>query len=700
MRHLTLPHFFVTILICCFFASVLPAQNKDSLVSAYSEASLSRNAGKIYKISSDLGAFYMAQNEDDSAVYYYNIALKNAKTEMQKAEAYTGMARSTLFSNSRFSMNTAKKGLPLVMDTACESKVNLSNAIGIYYSLNGRYDSSLYYYTIALGAAEKMKDEKLINKVKSNLGDLYSYQGTYSIALNYQLETLNYFERVHDSARIISMTINVGNTYNYMNKDNTALLYYMRVYPLLKDKKTRVAGNLFNSIATAYEGLTYKMDEKNPLLAVYNAKQETFLQQSLEVKTALQDSIGLANVLINLGKLSVNRKNNSAGISYYNQGLEIATRLQNTRLVRAVYGELGDVYLDEKLYDKALEMFFGMKVSGERDKDISSRLDGLSGIYSTYAAMGDYKNAYEYLYKYKELLKENNNKETAEKTAEAEAKYKNQENQRINEKLAYENRLNEIAHEKSEHDKKLILIFSGAGALLLIFIFLLFYRNARIRAKAKEEQEITKAVFASEQKERIRISRDLHDNVGTQLSLISNDIEWITHPLKTLSETEKSGKMESIAAASKEVINTLRETIWALNKEEVSFEEFADKLKAHVQKQVKLSKNVQPSFSENLECTIQLNPAEALGLFRICQEAIANSLKYAEGGTLGILLNAREGKYELVISDDGKGFDKQHIDKQNRYGLANMEFRAKEISCTLQIDSSRQSGTSVKIAKI
>ena len=147
------------------------------------------------------------------------------------------------------------------------------------------------------------------------------------------------------------------------------------------------------------------------------------------------------------------------------------------------------------------------------------------------------------------------------------------------------------------------------------------------------------------------------------------------------------------------MINTLRETIWALNKEEVSFEEFADKLKAHVQKQVKLSKNVQPSFSENLDSNIMLGPSEALGLFRICQEAIANSLKYAQSEKLDISLNSSGEKYELIISDHGKGFDKNAIDRDKNYGLANMKFRAEEISCAITIDSSPDKGTIVTIAK-
>lgn len=687
------------LIICSGCSVFLSAQNKDSLYSVYRQAARSHNKDGINKSASALGLLYMNAGQDDSAVFFYNVALNNASTRLEKANAYTGMARSTLFTKPLYSMNTAKKGLPFVMDTVCEAKVNLSNAIGIYYSLNGKYDSALYYYTIALSAAKKMEDEKLIVKVKSNLGDLYSYQGLYGIALKYQLETLSYFERTQDSSRILPTIVNIGNTYNYMTNDSMALAYYMRVYPFLKNKKTRLAGNLFNSIAAAYEGLAFDLKDTDPLFAVYTEKQESFLLQAMSVKQSMDDSIGLANVLINLGKVEVQKKNNRGAISYFNRSLEIANKLQNTRLERAIYGQLGSVYHDEKQYDKALQIFSDMRASGERDKDLSAQYDALSGIYRAYAGKGDYKNAYKALLDFKEMLKQLNNIQTSEKIADAEAKYKNKEKQRENDKLAFDNQLKTIEKEKAEKDKKMILIISCFGLVLTLFIFYLVNRNVRIQAKAKEQQEVTKAIYESEQKERIRISRDLHDNVGTQLSLISNDIEWITHPLKTLTEAEKAEKLELIGSASKEVINTLRETIWALNKEEVSFEEFADKLKAHVQKQTRLTKNVTPSFSENLESTIMLGPPEALGLFRICQEAIANALKYAQSEKLDIAMSTHHDKYKLIIADHGKGFDKSGVELDKNYGLANMKFRADEIACTVDIVSSPEKGTIVTITK-
>jgi signal transduction histidine kinase len=92
----------------------------------------------------------------------------------------------------------------------------------------------------------------------------------------------------------------------------------------------------------------------------------------------------------------------------------------------------------------------------------------------------------------------------------------------------------------------------------------------------------------------------LHDNVGTQLSLISNNIEWVEHPLKAITESEKANKLHFVNQTARDIITTLRETIWALNKEQISIEEFSDKLKAFVQKQLAIYPEIELQFTEHI----------------------------------------------------------------------------------------------------
>lgn len=216
------------------------------------------------------------------------------------------------------------------------------------------------------------------------------------------------------------------------------------------------------------------------------------------------------------------------------------------------------------------------------------------------------------------------------------------------------------------------------------------------QAKAIQALEVQHKI----QLERERISRDLHDNVGTQLSLISKNIEGAIDPSQNISDTERLQNLSAISLTSKEVIFTLRETIWALNKEEISLEELSDKLKAFSQKVFALNRNCHLLFNENItDEKVVLSPSEAIHLFRICQEAITNSLKYANARAIDITINSEKGRYSICISDDGIGFETGITKTTAHYGLENMKFRADEIACDFNIDTMPGKGTKISISK-
>ena len=216
------------------------------------------------------------------------------------------------------------------------------------------------------------------------------------------------------------------------------------------------------------------------------------------------------------------------------------------------------------------------------------------------------------------------------------------------------------------------------------------------QAKAIQALEVQHKI----QLERERISRDLHDNVGTQLSLISKNIEGVIHPSKEISDSEKIQSLSSISLTSKEVIFTLRETIWALNREEISIEELSDKLKSFARKLFERNSHCRLVFDEDIaEPMVILSPSDAIHLFRICQEAITNSLKYADAANMKIGIYSQMGKYRISIEDDGIGFEPGIKKETAHYGLTNMKYRAEEIGCECLIETSPGNGTRISISK-
>ena len=239
------------------------------------------------------------------------------------------------------------------------------------------------------------------------------------------------------------------------------------------------------------------------------------------------------------------------------------------------------------------------------------------------------------------------------------------------------------------------ILLSGIIIAILFGSLIIFIQNLRFRKKRN--------IFEMQQKiqtERERISRDLHDNVGTQLSLINKNLNRLTKPRSEFTDDEKMIKLNSVADSSKGIIDTLRETIWALNKEEITLEELSDKLKVFVNKQITDTDGLAVKFSEeDGNKNINIGPSEALHLFRICQEAISNTLKYANASLLEISIFANQGQYEINIKDNGVGFELDKIETRSHYGLDNLQFRANEISCMLSIKTEPGKGTMVVVQK-
>ncbi len=182
------------------------------------------------------------------------------------------------------------------------------------------------------------------------------------------------------------------------------------------------------------------------------------------------------------------------------------------------------------------------------------------------------------------------------------------------------------------------------------------------------------------QNERERISKELHDNIGTQLSYISSNVDWILEAPVPLKKEEETKRLSVVNSTAKEMIADLRETIWAIKKEAIQLDELADRLKQFIQSQRILRPGIEIFFLEEIENNVRFSPTEALNIFRICQEAIVNSIKHSGAKKLSVIIQSGKSQnFQVVIEDDGKGF-LTNAQFNGHYGLENMRSRAQELA--------------------
>lgn len=194
--------------------------------------------------------------------------------------------------------------------------------------------------------------------------------------------------------------------------------------------------------------------------------------------------------------------------------------------------------------------------------------------------------------------------------------------------------------------------------------------------------------------EKERISQDLHDNVGSQLSIIASNLDNI-HFLAGKQQLSPQ-KIENVNEFVREAMQSLRDTIWATHKENFMLEEFSARVKQYIQKQFQEIENCQ--ILTNFEdIQLQLSSTQALNLFRIVQESLNNIMKHAHATQIIINLHSIKNDNGIVLEviDNGIGFDINQKKDDLHWGLINMQKRASEINGILKIESVK--GTKISI---
>jgi PAS domain S-box-containing protein len=209
------------------------------------------------------------------------------------------------------------------------------------------------------------------------------------------------------------------------------------------------------------------------------------------------------------------------------------------------------------------------------------------------------------------------------------------------------------------------------------------------------ERRILSAVINAEEKERDRVSREIHDGLGPLLSTIKlyvNELE---------DEGNGPGEKKELLTHTNELINEAISSSRSISNNltpRIILDFGLVKAVESFIKKINITQKVKIIF-ENRNINERLDQTFELILYRIITELINNTLKHAEAGKIEICLEILDGTLQVTYMDDGKGFDKELVmrDENSGMGMKNITSRLESINGSLMIHTRPGIGTLIVI---
>ncbi|MFP4845376.1 tetratricopeptide repeat protein [Winogradskyella sp. PE311] len=555
---------------------------------------------------------------------------------------------------------------------------------GIYYDIIGKKDSALLDYDKAYKIANKIDDLDGKASVYNNKGLIYWNSENYNEAMENYLSSLKIFEELGNEKSQASNLNNIGLLLKELERYEESKDYHVRAL------KLRQKTNDIYGIGASYSNLSQMYSSLKMLdsMIIYSHK-------ALKTKLKIGDKRGLGIVYNNLGQEYNLMKQFDSAAYYLKKADKIYEELKFKKLKGSNSAALGSMYFRAKDFKNSIK-YYEVALDLVDKEEMYSQ----SKIYQRLAFSHKYLNQYKSAaFNFENALRVQDSitkKNEVVATQEVFEKYQSAEKQK------------QILIQRADLAEQDLIIqqrnYQIYGLIALAFVlgligYLIYKQQELKNRQLQKENELKDALLKIEtqnklQEQRLRISRDLHDNIGAQLTFIISSLDNLKYGFD-INDKKLNTKLETISEFTSGTIYELRDTIWAMNKSEITFEDLQSRISNYIDKaniaaqnitfQFKIDKSVKPDTS--------FSSIYGMNIYRIIQEAINNSIKYAKASAINVEVSKLVSNLSFKITDNGIGFNENEVTLGN--GIQNMKKRALEINGNLIIESKPDKGSHI-----
>jgi len=547
------------------------------------------------------------------------------------------------------------------------NKVILINKLINEMTHSGNFNEMLDYSNLSLQLAQKLGYKKGEAQAYRLKGISLMNLGAHDDAISNQLLALKTSEKINDLNGIASANNNIGLVYKNELKYSKAIPYHKNAVELFKK-----VGNQ-DYLARTYTNVG---DCYNAISAYDTAM--LFYDSSLAIAIKLENERGIGLVYEVKGNSYYQQKKYSNAIAHYEIASGYSRKYHDSFDIAGLQYYTASSLIQLKQFNKARKKLDSALVFATQNKFIQ----GLQSCYEAYSRLDSSEDNYQSAFRnykrfifYKDSL---TNEEKNVKIAQQVLQYE-YEKKSLREKLIATNTQQRL------NFQKYLLLVGIVGVMVIAWLIIYQYK----------QKQLAKSALALEQS-RTRISRDLHDELGSNLSSIS--MQASVAKRKLLRKEDASDIVEHISTSSQEMVSKMSDIVWSLLSENENATQLIERITNYCAITL-------PDHEINFEVInnlsdhdINIHTETLKELYLIIKEAIHNSLKHSDCKQINIGFSQDQHVFSVRISDNGNGFE---IGKPTRTtggnGLKNMRQRAEKIGAKYKIISDKEKGTTISL---
>lgn len=580
-----------------------------------------------------------------------------------------------LFSSCCFTSLLAQKG-NMVEIASLRTQLDTAKSID--------FDRSLQISRKGYALSKKQNSTGDLAFFASQLGRAFHLKSAMDSALYYHLIALNLFEKMKDEVQKGLILTEIAKVHRKLENHSKALHYY----DLLYEHQVR-SGNK--------EGIAIALNESGVVFEQMGNHQEaqSRFRQSLQIQQERNDSTGTGYAYGFIGYNYLVQKKWTESEKYLLKALHYFEATNDSFALCFNYSYLGQLYSKMKQISKSDLHIEKSRIIAQRMKYSDIEIENYQGLIQNAESKGDYQNALNLQRKMTQLKDSLYNLEKIKNVADINEKYQTEKKEK--QILIQQNELT-TSNMRIQNRNQWIVGLSILSILVAIIAFLI-YRDQRIRIQQQRNENALKlAVQRVEgenmlQEQRLSISRDLHDNIGSQLTFVISSVDTLKHFIGN-KDSKVSSRLAMVSDFVKETIVELRDTIWAMNHHHIDMEDLKIRISNFIENATRSVLSLRFVFEDELPENLkpEYDSKTGMNIYRIIQEAINNGIKHGQATQISVRIKEQNEQIIFEVIDNGIGFEIDVAPSGN--GLISMQRRAAEIGANLEV-TSNENGTSL-----